>query len=78
MNKVYGKVNKMESRDRSYFLHCKEKTLFIFAKPNFVSQGHCDFLKQSPFGDFDESLQNALKIMGDEHICICTPNLDYV
>lgn len=33
--------------------------------------------KKYLFGDFDESLQNALKIMGDEHIGILYPkNLD--
>lgn len=52
-----------------YYLYLPSLILFPRAIVTF---------KKDLFEDFDESLQNALNIMGDEHIGIYTPNLDYV
>ena len=35
---------------RPHILACKEKTLFISARPNFVPQGYCGFLKSIYLG----------------------------
>ena len=55
------------------FLTAKRKH-YLYLPGLILFPGPLWLFKKYLFGDSDESLQNALKIIGDEHIGICTPN----